>query len=359
MKILNVITSLRFGGAERLISDTVPMLQKKGHSVDVCVFDGYDSSFKQSLLAAGIKIVSFGYNRSVYHPGNLLKLIHVMREYDIVHTHNTSPQIFAAIGSLFSKSKLITTEHNTYNRRRHYKVLRLFDKWMYNRYDTVICISNATKKSLIDYVGSIKPEVLVINNGIKVADFKSAPPISFVPREPNKFVITMVAAFRYQKDQDTLIRAMSHLNKEKFEVWLVGDGERRGEIEKQLYELNLSRSVKLFGIRNDIPSIMKSSDVIVQSSHIEGFGLTAVEGMAAGKPVIASDVPGLSQVVEGAGLLFPESDDKALALLIQRLYDDESFYDKVSKDCSIRADDYDISHMVDKIDKVYRNAFSY
>ena len=138
----------------------------------------------------------------------------------------------------------------------------------------------------------------------------------------------------------------------------MGDGERRGEIEKLICELNLSSCVKLFGIRNDIPSIMKSSDVIVQSSHIDGFGLTAVEGMAAGKPVIASDIPGLSQVVAGAGLLFPEGDDKALALLIQRLYDDKSFYDKVSEDCSMRANDYDISHMVEKIDMVYRKAFS-
>lgn len=358
MKILNVITSLRFGGAERLISDTVPMLQKKGHSVDVCVFDGYDSSFKQSLLAAGIKIVSFGYNRSVYHPANLFKLIRLMREYNVVHTHNTSPQLFAAIGGLFSKAKLITTEHNTYNRRRRYKIFRLIDRWMYNRYDTVICISDATKKCLIDYLGPIKSEVLVINNGIRVADFKLANPVSSAQIDTNKFVITMVAAFRYQKDQDTLIRTMNYFDKDKFELWLVGDGERRDDLEKLIKEQHLSLRIKLLGIRNDIPSIMKSSDVIVQSSHIEGFGLTAVEGMAAGKPVIASDVPGLSQVVAGAGLLFPEGDDKALASLIQRLYDDKSFYDKVSKDCSVRANDYDISHMVDKIDKVYRKAFS-
>jgi Glycosyltransferase len=358
MKILHVITSLRYGGAERLITTIVPMLQNKGHSVDVCLFDGYDSSFKQSLLAEGVSIICFGNCRNVYNPLNILKLVRLMRHYDIVHSHNTSPQLFAAIGSIFCNSTLITTEHSTYNKRRRLVILKYLDRWMYNRYRSVICISDAVKNSLVNYLGVIKPSLFVISNGIRIIDYKSALPLSSSIIDTKKLVITMVSAFRYQKDQDTLIRAMSRLNKDKFEVWLVGDGERRDDIEKLICELNLSNNVKLFGIRNDIPSIMKSSDIVVQSSHIEGFGLTAVEGMAAGKPVIASDVPGLSQVVSGAGLLFPEGDDEALELLILRLAEDKAFYDRVSSDCSRRADDYDIGLMVNKIDKVYRSTYS-
>ena len=129
----------------------------------------------------------------------------------------------------------------------------------------------------------------------------------------------MVAGFRYQKDQDTLIRAMQHLPKNKFELWLVGDGERRGDLEALAIMFGLKDVVKFWGLRGDVPSLLKSSDIVVLSSHIEGFGLAAVEGMSAGKPFIASDVDGLNDVVRGAGLLFRHGDDKQLAELITTL----------------------------------------
>ena len=162
----------------------------------------------------------------------------------------------------------------------------------------------------------------------------------------------MVAGFRYQKDQETLIRAFNNLP-EDYELWLIGDGERRSIIEQCIKDNKLEDRILLLGIRSDIPSLLKSVDVVVQSSHWEGFGLAAVEGMAAGKPVIASDVEGLAQVVEGAGILFPLGDDKKLADIIKLLIEDQTYYQQVAANCMERAKMFDIQKMVDAYNEVY------
>ena len=90
------------------------------------------------------------------------------------------------------------------------------------------------------------------------------------------------------------------------------------------------------------------------SSHFEGFGLVAVEGMAAGKPVIGSDVPGLSEVIQGAGIVFPVHNDEVLAKEILHLSEDNSYLEDVIKRCSLRANEYDIWVMAKKYDEVYK-----
>ena len=98
MKILHVITSLRTGGAEKLIVDLVPRLNQIGpHQVDVALFDGIETPFKQKLQATGCKIYDLSHHSCVYHPILIYRLCKLMRHYDVVHTHNTAPQLFAAI----------------------------------------------------------------------------------------------------------------------------------------------------------------------------------------------------------------------------------------------------------------------
>ncbi len=90
------------------------------------------------------------------------------------------------------------------------------------------------------------------------------------------------------------------------------------------------------------------------SSHFEGLSLSSVEGLSVGKPFIASDVDGLREVVKGAGVLFPHEDDKALAEEILKLEASEHYYNQVAQACYKRAQDYDISKMVDAYADVYR-----
>ena len=356
MKILQVITSLQTGGAEKLIVDVVPKYKHLGLDVDVLLFDGKDTPFKRQLENAGIKVFSLGYGGSVYNPLYILKLMPYLRKYDIVHTHNTAPQLFAALGSVVCSVVLCTTEHTTSNRRRDWKWYRPIDKWMYSRYKKVICISDSTEENLRKSIDCNSDKICTIYNGIDFESYDKASPIAkdSITPDINRKVIAMVAGFRYQKDQETLIRAMSYVPKD-VELWLIGDGERRTIIEQCVKEKGLENRVRLLGIRNDIPSILKTVDIVVQSSHWEGFGLAAVEGMAAGKPVVASNVAGLSQVVSNAGVLFPLGDDKALADILNKLLTDYKYYNTVKGRCVKRAHKFDISKMVYKYCQVYQS----
>ena len=160
MRILHVITSLRTGGAEKLMVDLLPRLKDGGHEVDLLLFDGIDTQFRRDAEAAGIKVFDLGIGGSVYSPKRLFKLLPYLKQYDIVHTHNTAPQLFAAIGKVLCSVVLCTTEHTTSNRRRRWRWYALVDRWMYNRYRKVVCISQKAEDNLRNYIGRSKADIL-------------------------------------------------------------------------------------------------------------------------------------------------------------------------------------------------------
>lgn len=352
MKILEVITSLHIGGAEKLIVDMVPLFQKQGYQVDVLLFDGTETPFKRQLQDKGVTIYEFGKGGSVYNPLYIFKLITFLRKYDIVHTHNTAPQLFAAFGSVLCSVVLVTTEHNTSNRRRDWKWYKLLDKWMYSRYRSIICISDKARENLCLYLGTSK-SIRTIYNGIDLKRFQVVQvDTSF---RNGKTVVTMVAGFRYQKDQDTLIKAFQYLPAEQYELWLVGDGERRSVLEDLVSQLGLQENVRFWGIRSDIPVILKSSDIIVMSSHFEGLSLSSIEGMAVGKPFVASDVDGLHEITENVGILFPHGNAVVLADIIVRLKDKSPYYRQIADQCMNRASEYNIQKTADQYLQLYQS----
>ena len=359
MKILHVITSLLTGGAETLLVDIVTDLRRQGHEVDVVLFDGEETPLKERLQANGCKIICFSMKRSFYNPMYILKLARLVRHYDIVHTHNFSPQLFTAIASIGSKVKRVTTEHNTSNRRVVWKWYRPIDRWMYNRYQRIICISDKAEENLRLLMGNhLKTEIQTIYNGINLERFQHGKPLTLSPDEIGKKIIVMVAAFRPQKDQDTLIRAMSLLPKNKYVLWLVGNGERKNEMEVLTENLNLMDSVKFLGLRTDIPDILKTADIIVMSSHYEGLSLSSIEGMSVGKPFVASDVDGLHEITVDAGILFPEGDANELATSIEKLMNNPEYYHQVANSCMQRAQQYDIKITIKRYLQVYEELIS-
>ncbi len=354
MKILQVITSLQMGGAEKLIADMVPLYREHGYEVDVMLFDGNDTPLKKELEGKGIRLFQLGYSAQVYNPLFIFKLIPYLRKYDIVHTHNAACQYFVALAKLFfgSRVKLVTTEHSTTNRRRKIRWFRWLDRFIYGRYNAIIGIYSKANDLLGAYLRTQR-NLYTIYNGICLASFFNAEPLSKDELIPGgSFLITMVAGFRKEKDQDTLIRAMVLLP-DNYSLCLIGDGVRRPVCEELVKKLNLERRVIFLGLRNDVPRLLKTSDVVVTSSHWEGFGLATVEGMAAGKPVVASDVPGLAQIVNGAGILFPVEDAQTLAFHIEHLINDQSYYQQIAEQCLQRASEYDIRKTVDAYEKIY------
>ncbi len=91
---------MEVGGAEALVAQIAPMMRDRGHEVEVALFDGKDTVLTRRLEEAGIRIHRFSRGGSVYNPMHILRLVRLMRRFDLVHTHNTSPQYFAAAAGL-------------------------------------------------------------------------------------------------------------------------------------------------------------------------------------------------------------------------------------------------------------------
>lgn len=357
MKILQVISSLHTGGAEKLMVDMLPRMKAKGNQVELCVFDGTKTAFYAELLKQGIVIHDLSSLGGVYSPLCLIKLMRLMQSgWDIVHTHTTAPQIFAAVSSLFCKAHLVTTEHNTTNKRRSLFWYKPIDKWMFSRYEKHVMISDQCELNHIEYIGGKNASNIVkIYNGIDYSKFSNAMPATDVRRLGTR-IIMFVAAFRPQKDQPTLIKAMEYLP-DYFHLCLAGGGndERKSLFEKMISERGLGDRVHLLGIRNDIPEILAASDYVVMSSHFEGLSLSSLEGMASGRPFLASDVDGLHEIVEGNGILFGHKDAKSFADAIMRLEGNENYRKIVIENCQRKASKYDINIMTRQYLDLYQN----
>ncbi len=355
MRILYVITSLRRGGAEKLVAQLSMTMREREHSVDVALFDGVETTYKKELEQAGFKVFSFSEEGSVYSPKMLFKLLPLIKKYDIVHTHNASPQLYGALAKWLSfggKTKLIYTEHNTTNRRRNMAWFRAIDRWAYNRYSKIICISEKAYTNLAEYLKGCKAEIVTIKNGADISALKAAAPNVELREGAGRYVIVMVAAFRPQKDQDTLIKALALLPKD-YTLWLVGDGERRVELEALAENFEVAGRVKFWGVRDDVPTLLKSADVVAFSSHYEGLSLSSIEGMAVGKPFVASDVDGLREIVEGAGVLIKEGDAEGFAAQIKELCTNGEYARQIALACEARAAEYDFSKMAEEYNNLY------
>lgn len=381
MRVLQVITSLLTGGAEHIVVQLADRLSsREGFHCDICVFDGVETPFMHEIEQCNARLLGKGEDpirihklgRGVYNPLHILKLARLMRHYDVVHTHNSSPQLFAAVAKVLcsvvrgSGTLLCTTEHTTSNRKRGWKWYAPIESWMYSRYDHVVCISYIAERKLREYMGGKWLDrasrwywrITTVNNGVDVEAFRTAEPAAdLVAQKEDRRAIVMVAGFREAKDQDTLVRAMSRLDKDKFEIWLVGIGTRQQLVEELAKRLGVETRVRFLGLRMDVPQVLRAADIVVMSSHWEGLSLSNVEGMSAGKPFVASRVNGLREVTEGYGVMFCEGDDAQLAEIIGRLCDNPPLYDFVADRCHRRALSYDIGNMVDGYVQVYDALF--
>lgn len=350
MKILHVITSLQTGGAEKLMVDLLPQLRDMGNDVELLLFDGTRTHFYKELERAGIKIHHLSIGGNVYNPINIFKLRKYLKNYDIIHTHNTACQLFAAICRMLCSVKLVTTEHTTSNRRRDWRWYKPLDRWMYSQYKRVICISDQAIDSLVEYHGESKRNC-VIYNGVNIDRYLN--PIKDISAK-NDYIISMVAGFRYQKDHETLIKACALLPV-NYTLRLIGEGERRQILQQLVAELGIEKRVEFMGLRSNISELLAESDINVLSSHFEGLSLSSIEGMASGRPFIASDVNGLREIVTGYGILFPHGDADALAKEIKMLCENPEHYKQVAIACQEKAKQYDISIMAQKYNDLYNS----
>lgn len=309
--------------------------------VDSPFASAIEENFNGNIYYSGLK--------SVYNPCQILKIKDFIQQndYDVVHTHLFPTLYWVSLVKTFWRIKIpvVFTEHSTHNKRLDKFIFRAIDRCIYRKYQKILAITPQVKQVLVQKLNINPEKVEVVYNGVEVDKYKQASPYAegtFF--EKGATILMQVSRFQAAKDQKTVIRALTLLP-QRYKLLLVGDGETKIECENLVQELSLQERVQFLGSRVDIPELLKTADIVIQSSHWEGFGLVAVEAMAAGKPIIASDVVGLRDIVSGYGLLFQKGNEDQLAKEIETL-EDKRYYKEIADKCTERAEDFHITKMI-------------
>jgi len=365
MRVLQVINSLEVGGAEKLLLDIIPEFNRRNVKVDLLVLwenDHYFLKKLNDLKCCNIYILNSSRNfLDMYSIRNILALKNIMKDYDIIHAHLFPSFYFVAFANffLFHKNiKLFFSEHSTQNRRKDIYLFRIIDKMVYLIYDIIVCVSPAVFE-FVHNTYKINKKLVLVQNGVFIDNIYNSKTIDrnliYSNLNEKDIIITQISSFRKVKDQETLIRAI-YLLPSNYKLLLVGEGENYSNCKDLTESLNLNSRVYFLGVRHDVGSILKSSDIVVLSSNYEGLSLSSIEGMASGKPFIASNVPGLTDIVKNYGLLFEKNNPNDLAKQILSL-ENKEFYMQIVEKCLTRAKSYDMNIMLDSFISLYENKF--
>lgn len=361
MKILHIIGSLEMGGAENLLIPLTLEQNSQGNDVSVLLLKkAFSPIVTQKIQNNGINVSWLIEKGSLYNPLLILKLRPYLKDYDLVHVHLFPSLYWVGFAKWLTShsAPLVYTEHSTKNKRRENAILNKVDRIVYQyAYKHIIACSEKARETYKEAYPNIE-HITTVNNGVDIKHNREAQPYSkqeLLGISEDSFVVTMVARFMSMKRQDTIVEAIYKLPA-KFHACLVGgDPTDEGliKVQRLAEKLGVSDRVHFLYVRSDVPRILKTSDAVMMSSEYEGLSLSSIEGMAAGKPFVATDVNGLKEVVTGAGELFELYNSDQLATILSKLESDKDYYNLVAKRCSLRASEFDIKIMADNYMIVY------
>jgi len=257
------------------------------------------------------------------------KLSRVIRQFapDVVHAHD--PHAVAMAGTALSFGASSPTPPLVASRRVDFHLGgNSFSRWKYRQVARFIAASGAIRDILVQD-GIPAPQVEVVHDGIDVEKVQGLPRVDlhvefWLPHGVP--VVVNVGALVGHKGQKHLLDAMPLVMREVPDTHLVilGEGELRGPLERQIKDLHLEKAVRLPGFREDVLSLMKSADLFVMSSVTEGLGSAVLDAMAMGLAVVGTQAGGIPEAVvhRETGLLVPPGEPKPLAAAIVRLLKD-------------------------------------
>lgn len=351
MKILHVTNRLSEGGVETFLYNLLPSLKEKGHEVSLLVLDKSEIKMKGLFEAAGICVIVAPFS-SIYDARNIRYLYTQFKQYDLIHSHLFPSQYFTAISAFLAGKKTITTEHCTENKRRKLFFWPL-EFMIYLSYDSIIGVSNAAVSNLSRWMPMLGKKIKPILNGIKLDQFSH---VNSIDRKlfginADDFLIVMTARFFEQKDHDTLIRALTYLPSSVKTIF-IGSGERLEICVNFAKKLNVTDRCIFLGRRDDVASIVNIADICVLSTNYEGLPVSIIEYMACGKPVIATNVDGVDEMIDHH-FLFDKGDAENLAEKINLLRNDEKLLALQSYENKRKSTEYELDKMVCKYIEEY------
>lgn len=266
------------------------------------------------------------------------KLMSIIRKnkVDLVHAHYIMPPgLIAVICSAILGVKTAVTIHGSdiFVLARK-PLIKSVIKYVLNKSDYVFVVSDSIKDKVLKLdIKDIENKLKVTYNAVDVQKFRPDQESNFKEEmkiDPLKPVILFVGNLVWQKGVEYLIRAKEFLN-EDAEIVIVGDGPLFSEL-KGIVESENIEGIKFTGARNDIEKIMSSANIFVLPSLSEGRPTVILEAMASGKPVIATNVGGIPEIVnDQIGILISPEDSIGLAEAINKLLEDKGLMEKMGK----------------------------
>ncbi len=369
MRILHILPYLRKGGAQRLALDICLELQKRGNVVRIISFvDENDFRFLTNNL--DVQIVPASVQLSIFHQNvlNIDALQKTIEDFapDVIHTHLFEAEIVSRSCN-YPQAKWFSHCHDNMRQFQNFSVKTLFNKqlltnffekrYLFSRYNanggnTFIAISHDTewyfRKTARKY------DVQLLPNAIDYEKFHCDN-----SRQPStKLRLINVGSLNINKNQAFLINVAKMLADKGvvFDLKLVGGGQDYEMLKQDIETLGLQENVSLCGNVDNVEDYLHESDVYVHSSLSEALGLTIIEAMAAGLPVVTLDGRGNRDlIVQGKnGYMVYEQDAERFANRILEIWNDKQKYQEMSNFAQNFARQYDIKPYVDRLLELYK-----
>lgn len=362
MKVLHLIDHLGSGGSQVLLADQVEARDRNVRASVWCLRERSVPGVAERLRAAGAPPLDLKID--LLHPHRMLAVRRVLatENPDILHTHLdyasvVGPALAMTLGSR-RPAVLLHLENDPFMQ------FSVGNRWLIGRLarrvELVVAVSEGVRRRA-EAAFSGARRMVVVRPGIDLQRFRRESAdrrMVAALRGSHHHVVGTVARLAEQKSVHILLDAGSHLIGEGVDlrIVIVGDGPLRGALEGRAARLGIEQRVSFLGYRDDVVTAYAAMDVFVLPSKFEGYGLTFLEAMAVGVPVVGTRVIGSEEAVQEGrtGLLVPTGDALALADAVRRLLDDPG----LAKDLAQRARDWvtregSRDRMVSRIEALY------
>ena len=368
INILFVMPQMAIGGSENLIYSLARNLDRKKFNPAIAWFYGekiYDQFKKLEIPLYHIPKLKRFDILTMKKLGDILK----KDDIDIVNAHHFMPMFYAFYGSKIKHGvKLVYTEHSKWEIEQVSFKWKIIGHYLMKKLDAVVGVSKLVTDSLQSKFKITPAKIHTIKNGIEIDKFTKNKN-RFLKDELNisndTTVIGIVANFREVKNHIFLLKAFNELLLEdnKVKLLLIGKGFKgdsentEGEIRKFIYEKKIDNKVLLLGHRSDIPALLNIIDIFCLTSKKEGLPLSILEAMAAGIPLVGTDVEGIRDLIvhNKNGFLVEADDTEGLKEVLYILLKNESLRNEFARESKLLATStYSLGHCIDE----YQNLFT-
>jgi len=318
MRILQLIPTLSVGGAERMVARLALHLRRWGHEVVVVSMYPPSGTWIEAELRSGGVALRFLGKRPGLDLRMWSRIAHEVSSFrpDVLHTHLYVLKYALPALAASRRCRVVHTLHSLADREVE-RPSRMLQAIAFRAGVLPVAIGEGVAASM--WRTYRLSGVRIIPNGIPVSDYAPPPDARSELRAAlglgDSFVFASIAQFVPAKNHEALIRsfASARLRALGAHLLLAGDGERRPMLERQVRASGIEDRVHFLGVRSDVPRVLAAADAFILTSHFEGNPMSVMEAMAAGKPVLATAVGCIPELVTGGtGRLVPPGEEAAL-----------------------------------------------